>query len=1298
MLAAADSSIQFSLRNNRELFASEINEVITQFEEEEKAEAEAKKLEQAEKAAQESQEAENAPVADAGDVDIPPPPPPPPPPAPVLATARTAAALPSISGTDTALLIQESVFHNDNMLSVPAQNSASTMNITDLLANVQSSDFAAHQASPLPVEHEHEPANYPQAYSIEPEPARDPSPSPKMPAPPSDTIVIMSKQDFAKEIYNFEKEEKQFSHYIKEGDEYNEKSKYPEEARDYKYGEHSRYDYPDYKRSSSSYKSRKHDDYRERSSSSKHRERSLSPSKYSSDRYKEYSVRDYGHSMDRLFKSPEYYMSISRSSSSRSSSKESSRDRRKREEEWYQKYGYSSKYGHSAYGSSHKYSESSRRDDYYKDYYEKRRHDDPYYKSSDRSKSREYGSYEASKSRDSSHDPYKMRDAAYEISKIRQSSSSESGKFKEPPYIPSKYHDHEMMKSRERDLMYRERMKEEVYTSSMDVRERRTHLDRPYESAGRYSPGEMKLKPPKIPSPVRSPLDNPPPLTPEKPNSPERIPTPPNPPEPDEQPSSSSRNDLDDLLERAISNIPKTPEEPSPVSSVKDEAASKEQVVQALSENDTDHPPATSPVKLPSPTKSLPKSPLKPTINEVDEEMTEFEMQVRESRVNESNRRALIDSILPKPKYCSILKETFAVDKAADDNNTGKTSDVPEGQAAFDGKTNKSAEASKADTDLPKGTTELAQGAKLQLDQEPRTPEPPREVPQQVECKSADSETTEATDTNLDPIITHDNQDFPVPSSPPLPPPPSVPSVNVMSHLRPTPLTKTQPLPTRPITTSQHPTERHGPFSPPTVDKSAKSPAMSEIPKDVISHPLKPPSTPPQPSSPPPPPPPPSTNTTTNVKTDEPSGDVKKASPSKPIVLSTARKKEKISKPSDTSDAEEGEIVSDGDDSVMPEQSKPIDLVEKVEPQPQESIVEADEQSKDDEKTNKENEVSDVQQGDDQSVSENKELTPQPPEPKVFVPDENFPIRSKRDLFKARFFQPDMKIDFAKPDQVTDSNPKPDSSAVPEKDESDKTAPTNVVEVKPTPEDSMRYSRKMRFKEVLQQHISEQENAKEQQLKENQQKDTPKDASKEVPEVGGGSQQPAVESGVPAVSLIGKRKRFLNDYIASLESNPPPAKSVKAEETSVEESLPKLRIKPLSGGSYSSETLTSTSSAPPPLHKAATSPEKETVPKCVIKLGKGHWNACETDKTESSGKRKGRAANRPNLRSREASTDSSKSEISEKPRTTRSKKSRKTVKSYNVEEDEKNSDNSFEEVDNSRRSGRTRKTIKRLNL
>ncbi|KAL5261251.1 hypothetical protein ACHWQZ_G007082 [Mnemiopsis leidyi] len=1291
LLAAADSSIQFSLRNNKELFASEINEVIAQFEEEEKAEAEAKKLEQAEKASQENQEAEIAPVADAADVDIPPPPPPPPPPAPVLATARTAAAIPSISGTDTALLIQESVFHNDNMLSVPSQTSASTMNITDLLANVQSSDFAARQASPHPAEHENESTNYP-AYNLEPEPAREPSPSPKMPAPPADTIVIMSKQDVAKEIYNFEKEEKQFSHYIKEGEEY-EKSKYPDDIRDYKYGEHSRYDYPDYKRSSSSYKSRKHDDYRERSSSSKHRERSLSPSKYSSDRYKEYSVRDYGHSMDRMFKSPEYYLSISRSSSSRSSSKESSRDRRKREEEWYKKYGYVSKYGHSAYGSSHKYSESSRRDDYYKDYYEKRRHDDPYYKSSDRSKSRDYASYEASKSRDSSHDPYKMRDAAYEISKIRQSSSSESAKFKEPPYISSKYHEHELMKSRERDILYRERMKEEIYTSSIEVRERRTHLERPYESVGRYSPVEMKLKPPKIQSPVRSPLENHPPLTPEKSHSPKRIPTPPSFPEPEEQPGSSSRNDLDDLLERAISNIPKTPEEPSPESSLKDEGASKELVVPTVSENDIDHPPATSPVKLPSPTKSLPKSPIKPVIGEIDEDMTEFEMQVRESKVNESSRRALIDSILPKPKYCSILKETFAVDKTSEDSNQDKGNDVPEGRADLE-EAKESVIAPKTDTDITKEPIRP-----VYLDQEPTTPEPPPEVLQK-ESKPAESETPESRATNLEPIITHNNQDFPIPTSPPLPPPPPTPpSMHVMSHLRPTPQPKPKPSPTPPMTSSQLTTKRHGPFSPPIVEEPAKTPTTPDAPKDVMSHPLKPPTTPPQSSSPPPPPPPPS-NITTSVTANKPPEDVKKASPSKPIVLSTTRKKEKISKPSDTSDAEEGEILSDGDDSVIPEQPRSVSLEEKVESQSKESTVVDDEPSQDDEKINKENEVSEVQESDDQSLPENKELTPQPPEPKVFVPDENFPIRSKRDLFKARFFQPDMKIDFAKPDQVTDGNPKPDSSAGPEKEESDKTTSASVVEVKPAHEDSMRYSRKMRFKEVLQQHISEQENAKEQQLKESQQKETPKDATKDVSEVGGGSQHPApaVEPGVPTVSLIGKRKRFLNDYIASLESNPPPAKSVKTDETSVEESLPKLRIKPLIGGSYSSETLTSTSSAPPPLHKAATSPEKETVPKCVIKLGKGHWNACETEKAETTGKRKGRAANRPNLRSREASTDSSKSEISEKPRTTRSKKTRKTVKSYNVEEDEKNSDNSFEEVDNSRRSGRTRKTIKRLNL
>ena len=1359
MLAAADSSIQFSLRNNKELFATEINDVTGQFEEEEKAEAEAKKLEQAENPVQEGQEVNNAPVTEATEypstADIPPPPPPPPPPAPVAARP-TAGPLPTISGTDTALLIQESVFHND-VLSGPSHNNAAShsMNITDLLANVQSSDFAAQQISPQPMEKEPTPI-YPTYH--ETDSAREMSHSPKH--APAETIVIMSKQDVAKEIYNFEKEEKQFSHYIKEEDDY-EKSKYPEEAaRECKYpGDHSRFEYPpDYKRSSggsSSYKStsRKHgEEYRERSSSSKHRERSLSPSKYA-ERYKEYSVRDYGHSMDRMFKSPEYYLSISRSSTSRSSSKESSRDRRKREEEWYQKYGYSSKYGHLPYGShatgSHKYPESSRREYYDKEYYDKRRHDDPHYKSSDRSKSRDHALYEASKGRESTHDPYKMRDAlyeaskgresthdpykmrdalyeaskgresihdpykmrdpAYEISKIRQSTGSDSAKFKEPPYVPSKYHEHELMKTRDRELLYRDRMKEEAYSSNMDIRERRSHLDRPYENLDRYSPGDVKLKPSKMTSPVRSPLENLHPPMPEKCDTPEKYPSPPIVPLPDEEPS-SSRNHLDDLLERAISNIPRTPEDPSPVSSDKDEAPSKEESTGVMSESNMDHQ-ARSPVKLSSPSKSLPRSPLKPIVSEIQEDLTEFEMQVRDTKVNDSSRRALIESILPKPKYCSILRETFAVpDEGSAEKSDEEANDDFKHKAIYPVA---DVRESVVEPTSPEDIEDFKRGADLYKGRESITPVLFHEKNQSIDFRANESDDDEPEATKGESLIRHDNQDFPVPCSPPLPPPPPAPLMQNSSSLPPSlpklpslPMPQSMAIPPSlqqpsPVSSAQP----HSPHSPLTLQQAITHQTTVGSPRGPISPPLKAPITPPLPSHPHPTP---LSLNNAGGKISNIVEDIRKASPTKPIVLFTTPKKEKVSKPHDSSDAEEGEILSDTDEPVVAQISTVMeDVQEKAKsPMPDPAVADI---VNDDEIINKESEASDVQQTDQHPSPEpiSKELTPQPPEPKAFVPDENFPIRSKRDLFKARFFQPDMKIDFAKPDQVTEvSDSKPDSTAASEKEDSEKTTAPPVVEaVKPNPDDNMRYSRKMRFKEVLQQHISEQENAKEQQLKESQQKDNLKEVT--VPESGSGSQQSGstVEPDVSTVSLIGKRKRFLNDYIASLESNnastesnPPPAKSSKTEESSVEEGLPKLRIKPLSGGSYISEPLTTAASAPPPLHKASTSPDKEIVPKCIIKLGKTHWNACDTDKPEKSGKKKGRASTRANLRSREASTDSSKSEISDKPRATRSKKTRKAVKTYNVDDDEKNSDNSFEEVDSSRRSGRTRKTIKRLNL
>ena len=348
--------------------------------------------------------------------------------------------------------------------------------------------------------------------------------------------------------------------------------------------------------------------------------------------------------------------------------------------------------------------------------------------------------------------------------------------------------------------------------------------------------------------------------------------------------------------------------------------------------------------------------------------------------------------------------------------------------------------------------------------------------------------------------------------------------------------------------------------------------------------------------------------------------------------------------------------------------------------------------------------------------------------------------------FKARFFRPDRKIDFAKTDPIAEG-------------QGEKKPEEKAVEVQP---EEIRFSRKMSFKEVMQQHMqAEQQNvqAEQKEIIPSEQNDIMSSAQKSeivsseqkeittseeiVTDADPTSQvcsYPPIapipnlapdrnahicnKSPDPAVSLIGTRKRFLNDYIASLESGPtaaPPAKTPKLEEPPSEESLPKLRIKPLSGGSYSSESLSSApppllssappplSSAPPPLHKAASgSPDKDSsVPKCIIKLGRGNWTATTDDATGQdtlTGKRKDRSTRA--LRSRETSTDSCKSEnVGDKPMQTRSKKpTRPTSKTTYVEvidHDDKHSDNSFEDSESvtiSRKSGRTRKTIKRLNL
>lgn len=1267
------------------MFASEIDDVTTQFEEEEKAAAEANKLaekELAEKALQESQEQEKA--AEVED-DIPPPPPPPPPPAPAVVPRlpTIAVALP-VSENDTALLIQESVFQEAVFSNANHSVDSPNMNITDLLANVQSSDFASHQASisPGPVPEIPEPTvSIPTISSFkERELSKEISESPK--AASSDTIVIMSKQDVANEIYQYEKEDKQFTHYSKETAFDHKPISYSDiETRDVKLPERF-HDYPpDYKKLSSSYKSRKHiDEYRERSSGSKHshsRERSLSPR--SRERYKEYSLRDYGHGMDRLFKSPEYYMSLTRSSSGRSSSKElSSRERRKREEEWYARHQHSSKHSY----SSHKYPELSRRDDYYRDYYEKKRYEDSHYKSSsERSKSREYALYESSRS--APHDPFKVRDSAYEISKIRE--ASELPKFKEPGHGSSKYysdHEYEARKKKEREHLIHPKMKDDSFTTSGDPINRRIPSERPFGFEEFEKNKEIKE-----PMSSTSPKEPPPP-PPESHNcekpvtplsneycSPERL--------LDDEPS-SSLHDHHDLRGKAIAKIPKTPEELSPTVLAREETGTSR-----LKE---DHLTGMSPTRYASYNSSFLRSPEK--IDNNVGNLNKFELS--SSHNNDScdiSKQALIDSILPKPKYCSILKETFAAeqDKITPKISETDTSYEESKELSFQELENVDNETKSLSTDMQTVHSEIGQV----MEQMPQIDDKHYEnlnMENVSDCMQQDTKTDVLLDENEHPkkIQMHilDNQDFPIPVS----------SLTTASAVK-------------------------------SAQVLAKSPPPKVISIEILEieeYHSKSPS------------PPPSTIITNDMSslTAESTSEknlTEPANTSESLKCNQIFQSEIVNTSStdelqQSYDAEEGEILSDSEDksfqiSSVNKESVKTDTVFENSSMKEESNVKSLESNLSSNDINKPETCLIPSEILHHSI------------PKVFVPDENFPIRSKRDFFKARFFQPDMKIDFAKPEQEKDVTS--EGSCVTEDHE--KVSNPLPHETKPNP-DEMRYSRKMRFKEVLQQHINEQE------LKESQQKDiqdTCKDINSDigkhvsneaiqkatvtVSQIEGpspkiikspnlnvnvsskmsSSQLPTQslpvnsELDVSAVSLIGKRKRFLNDYIASLESNPPPAKNMRAEEVISEETLPKLRIKPLSGGSYCAETLTSTSFAPPPLHKASTtSPEKETVPKCIIKLGgQGNWSTCETERQENKSKGKNRSAARQNLRSREASNDSNKSGTPEKPRVTRSKNSsKKSVKSYDADEDEKNSDNSFEDTEKSRKSGRTRKTIKRLNL
>ena len=1285
LLAAADSSIQFSLLQNRDMFADEINGVTVQFEEEEKAEAEAKKIELAEKALQDSQEQENAAEVEE---DIPPPPPPPPPPVPAP-VPRQPNVPTVVSENDTALLIQESVFQEDVFSSSNQNADSPSMNITNLLANVQSSDFALHHAaiSPSPELEHSEPVNIPSFK--ERELSREISESPK--ATSSDTIVIMSKQFVAKEIYEYETEDKQFTHYSKETthDPIKPAPYLEHEILDIKLPERY-HDYPpDYKKLPSSYKPRKHiDEYRERSSGSKHgRERSLSPR--SRERYKEYSARDYGHNMDRLFKSPEYYMSLSRSSSGRSSSKEaSSRDRRKREEEWYARHPHSSKHSHSL----QKGTELPRRGDYYRDFYDKKRYEDPHYKSSsERSKSREYSMYESSRS--TPHDPYKIRESSYDISKVKE--SKEFSKFKDPGHNPSKYYDqeYEVRKKKDRGQMSHSKMKEDPFKLNEDrwVTSERTIMPDEFE---KVKTADSKSKQMKESITSTSPQDPPPPVGFEKPitplskefGSPEK--------NPDNEPS-TSRYDHEELVNRAISKIPKTPDKQSP-----NDLAMESDLVDTKIKEDR-----SSEIYLQSP-KNVTNSPEKMLCTM--DSFSYFESHALNNTDNcNKSKKALIDSILPRPKYCSILKETFAVEDDLSAKHLIKNDEVsaePQTQSQEEFKNtmnnaetgDKFSELKKLDVKSSEDHQGMSFGKQTPIEEQLTTGIKNKNMQNQViNTESVQEETytgmifsKNEQSKKIPNLNILDNQDFPLPAS--ITPIPFTPIAQI-------PQTPPQTPPLKFISIEILKKDECNSISHSVIQST-------ENPDDAIH------------------------SQTAEHELNKGMRQLGKAAVAEPIKSTpVATRNHHL-----LDDAEEGEILSDTEEKIAYPESiiESNDIIESV----HELIANQDGNEK--ELKAKENEA--ITEVSSSSIAVSQLLIP-----KAFVPEESFPIRSKRDFFKARFFQPDMKIDFAKPEQIKDLPI--DSTGL--SDDREKAVIPPSHETKPNP-DEMRYSRKMRFKEVLQQHINEQEmkESKQKDIKEatgDSEADTVTDVHKESakeaiapsqleitspnvvkspiptsPQVTASFnttispnmttlQQPIqstpvnADLDVSAVSLIGKRKRFLNDYIASLESNPPPTKSLKTEDTISEETLPKLRIKPLSGGSYCAETLSSTSSAPPPLHKASTtSPDKEIVPKCIIKLGgKGNWSTCESEKQEKTVKRKNRSGARENLRSREASNDSNKSGTPEKPRLTRSKNtSKKSVKSYDVDDDDKNSDNSFEETDKSRKSGRTRKTIKRLNL